>query len=342
MDINWPEGIDIADTAVTIPMTLLLKIGNDLTLAQEDRKAAEQRVITLEGEKRTLTDRVTALALQEKGLAQRILDLEKALAEATKPPVVTPPPIPNPIPRAPIVSKTEARDLAALTIEKGDGSPGPVMYTNVREVILRAKSMGFNAWRGFLNADEVRKHLATPLSSEDHLPAFGRKHGLHFIADTVDAVIPKLGDEQLRAYLKGLESMGALAIVFNDANQYETIDLVAWTKRVREVLPNMPLIASLTGVANIGVYPMFDLFEAQTFGAVNELGNFLARPFDIFCLDARKSMSAIDITTRAAIVLPKKISAFFYYADTAQDWLNMPLDKQAAIRKMIESWKMAR
>jgi hypothetical protein len=210
----------------------------------------------------------------------------------------------------------------------------------VRNVLLLAKGMGFNAWRGFFNPDEVRESHVLPSTHDDHLPAFGRRLGLEFIADTVDAVMPDLDDAQLRSYLKGLEGMGARAVVFNDANQYETLDLIKWTERVRAVLPNMPIIASLQGSAKIQGYPMFDLFEAQTFGKPDELKTFFGRAFNIFCLDARKGMSAVDITTRGAIILEKKPKAFFYYADTASDWLNMTLDKQGAIRGIIKDWKI--
>jgi hypothetical protein len=108
------------------------------------------------------------------------------------------------------------------------------------------------------------------------------------------------------------------------------------------VLPNMPIIASLRGSAKIQGFPMFDLFEAQTFGSVDELRTFFGRAFNIFCLDARKGMSAVDITTRGAIILQAKPKAFFYYADLASDWLNMTLEKQGAIRGIIKDWKAAR
>lgn len=346
MDINWPDGIDIADTAVTLPMDRLLKISNALTLAQEDRAMSEKRVITLEGEKRALTERITLLTNQEKGLAQRITDLEKALAEATKPPVVTPPAppptIPNPIPRIPVINKTQISGMAALTIAKDMGEPDDGMYADVRSIMAKAKSMGFNAWRGFFNIDEVRKHLRRTAIDVNHLPAQGRMLGLQFIADSIGTALVELDSAGAREYLKGLEAMGAVAVVFDDANDEKTSDLESWAGIVRMVLPNMPIIASLTGVANIGQYPMFDFFEAQTFGNTDELKMFLGRPFDIFCLDARKDISAAGITTRAAIVLPAKPKALFYYVDRMEDWLNMPLDKQSAIRKMIESWKATR
>lgn len=320
--------INMTTSTITMTMADFWKMGIDL---QETRKERD----TLTAEKIALSGRITLL--------------EKQLAEATKPPVVvppviTPPVIPNPIPRPPTINKTEIIGVAALTIEKGDGDPGVKMYTDVRNVLLKAKGMGFNCWRGFFNIDEVRKTLGLQRSDPNHLPEYGRTLGIDFIADTVDAMMPKLDINGQREYLKGLEAMGAQAVVFNDANQYETLDLVEWTDAVRRVLPNMPIIASLTGVANIAKYPMFDFFEAQTFGNVGELENFIERPFDIFCLDARKAITAEGITTRAAAVLAagRKVKAFFYYADLANDWLAMGLDKQNAIRKMIANWKAAR
>jgi hypothetical protein len=339
------ELIATPGTTITLPgdaVATLLETLKETTAQRETyRLTAESQEENL----KALAKKFTASEQDKVALSKQVQELTRALEEAKKPPVtVPPPPIPHPIPRPPVISKTEISGLFALTIEKGKKEPTDAMYADVRTVLMKAKGMGFNAWRGFFNIDEVREHLARKASDPKHLPQYGRSLGIDFIADTVDAMMPKLDVNGQREYLKGLEAMGAMAVVFNDANQYETLDLIEWTDAVRRVLPNMPIIASLRGNGRISEYPMFDLFEAQTFGKEEELLTFLDRPFNIFCLDARKSISAEGITTRAAIVLAReeKLKAFFYYTDLASDWLTMPLDKQQAIRKMIENHRAAR
>lgn len=344
MAINLPtKTIDLPTNINTVTTTITMTIA-DFWKMTADLQAERKQVDTLTAEKNEALLLRAAADAHAKLLSEKIstLEVQIALLTHTFPP--KPPTIPNPIPRALIINKTEITGVAALTIEKGKKEPSDAMYSEVRDVMVKAKGMGFNAWRGFFNEDEVREHQTRKASDPKHLPEFGRTLGLDFIADTVDAMLPKLDINGQREYLKGLEAMGAQAVVFNDANQYETLDLVEWTDAVRRVLPNMPIIASLTGVANIAKYPMFDFFEAQTFGNVGELENFIERPFDIFCLDARKAITAEGITTRAAAVLAagRKVKAFFYYADLANDWLAMGLDKQNAIRKMIANWKAAR
>ncbi len=298
----------------------LVKVQSDLTAANTALAQSRAAQIQSQAEANTL-----------------IADLRKQLAEATKPPVVVPPVTPPPTkPLAPLISKSEIRNLRALTIEKGQSAPNDAMYTEVRNVMAKAKGMGFNCWRGFFNFEEVRKHLRLQATDINHLPAFGQKWGLAFVADTVDAMLPRLDIAGQTEYLQGLERMGALAVVINDADQYAQDELLEWTTRVRKTLPNMPIIASLTGTADISKYGMFDFREAQTFGKVTELKGFFDGGFDIFCLDARNAMSAVDITTRGAVILATKPDAVFYYTDLARDWINMSLDKQGAIRRVIE------
>jgi hypothetical protein len=329
----------IADpnTLITLPGPTIVKLIEERAEATSQRdtykltaESADGQVKTLNTQLRLATDRITELS-------RRVETLTAQLQEAAQPPVVPPA-----APPSPLISKTEFSGVAGLTIEKSLKTPDDAMYAQVREVLTWAAGRGFNTWRGFFNADEVRQHLRLKDADPKHLPAFGRQHGLGFIADTVGTALKKLDSGGQREYLKGLEALGALAVVFNDANNEETLDLVEWTQCVRTVLPNMPIIASLTGTANITSYPMFDYLEAQTFGTRDELSRFLERAFNIFCLDARKGISATDLTVRAAIVLAANPKAFFYYADTTADWLNMPLDKQGTIRSMIAKWKALR
>lgn len=239
---------------------------------------------------------------------------------------------------APIINRQELNCVAALTIEKGDNEPSDEQYATVRHVLMQAASMGFNTWRGFFNLDEVREHLNMEPGDPNHLPQFGRTRGLEFIADTIDVVIPRLNDADLSAYIKGLETMGARAVVFNDADQYSIETLEKMVGRFR-VISDLPVIASLRASANIRMYTMFDYVEAQTFGTASELPNFLALPFDLFCLDARETMTAATLNERGEIMLAAQPQAFFYYASQAEDWLAMPAEEAAAIKGIIERWK---
>jgi hypothetical protein len=239
---------------------------------------------------------------------------------------------------APVITKHELNGVVALTIEKGDHAPSDEQYATIRSVLMRASAMGFNTWRAFFNPDEVREHTNRIADDPNHLPQFGCRNGLVFIADTVDAIVPKLNDEELRGYIQGLETMGALAFVVNDANQYSIEALEQMVMRIRAV-SNLPIMASFTGSANIAAYPMFDYYEAQTFGTTDEFVDFLARPFDVYCLDARESMTARGLQERGDILLAIRPRAFFYYTAVADDWLAMPNEEIETITGIIKHWK---
>jgi hypothetical protein len=368
MDIKWPDSVPIEATAIIMPSATLLKMGNDLTLAQMDRDLAQAEVLTANELVTALRAQVTRLTEQDQAKAKRIEDLEQALAEATKPPVIPPPSIPHPIPRAPVISKTEARDLVGLTIENGDDDPDPEQYTLIRKVLTRAAGI-FNTARWFMNAFEVAKHATLDTTDRNHLPGFAKGLGITYVADTVDSEVwrvmqievdPKKTPQEkaratagLKAYLQGLETLAA-AFVINDANQYreaKTPDgtpkyprgtLERIVERIRAITPNTPLIASLTATAHISEYPMFDLYEAQTFGSQSELAGFLTRAFDIFCLDARDTMTAEGLRVRGQVILTTKPRAIFYYTDQAGDWLSMPNDKLETIKGIVAQLKTAR
>lgn len=334
----------IADpnTTITLPGTVIATLLATIQERTSERDTFKLTAESLDKQLGTVTEEAAAAHKETLALKTQVQGLEQALRDATKPPVIIPPTIPSPLPANMVIDKTQISGVAALTIEKSLNEPDDTMYTDVRNVLRWAGTMGFNLWRGFFNADEVRKHQSLKPTDPNHLPAFGRNNGVQFVADTVATALKTLDSKGQREYLKGLEAMGALAVVFNDVNDELHTDLQAWTDTVRAVLPKMPIIASLKGNAKTSDYPMFDLFEAQTFGSRADLTAFLERAFNIFCLDARKGISATDLTVRAAIVLAANPKAFFYYADTTADWLNMPLDKQGAIRSMIAKWKALR
>jgi hypothetical protein len=95
--------------------------------------------------------------------------------------------------------------------------------------------------------------------------------------------------------------------------------------RVRK-FSKLPIMASLTGTAVIGQYAMFDYTEAQTFGRIGELDDFLKRPFDAFCLDAQSSASADYLMKAHDVVLQFAPRFVFYYTalDRKTDWRQMP------------------
>jgi hypothetical protein len=368
--MNLSQLIENPFTSITLPGALVAELVSDA--AKADALAVE---LAAETDTHLKTQRALANAQAAAIDANTLIaDLRKQLAEATKPPV-TPPVIVPPItppptkPLGPLISKTEIRNLWALTIENGDDEPDQQQYTLVRSVLTKAAGMKFNAARWFLNAFEVANHDRRSETDINHLPGFARALGIAYIADTVDSEVwrvlaieddPEKTTEEkaraavgLRAYLVGLVKLGALAFVVNDANTYRTAKFPNGTlerivARIRSITPGIPLIASLTGnavIANYKIMPgdskevaatKFDFVEAQTFGKLSELKGFFEGGFDVYCLDARTGMSAVDITTRGAVILTARPNAIFYYADLASDWLNMSLDKQGALRRVIE------
>lgn len=240
----------------------------------------------------------------------------------------------------PVITRHELSGVVALTVEKGDNAPSEEQYNTIRNVLVHASTMGFNTWRAFFNFDEVRHHINTSFDDPNHLPQFGCRNGLVFIADTVDAVIPRLNDDEVRQYIQGLEAMGAQAFVVNDADQYPVDVLEHMVSRIRAV-SGRPIIASLRGTADKNAYPMFDFLEAQTFGTFDEFSSFLAQPFDVYVLDAREKMTAESLQERGNMILASRPSAFFYYTAKADDWLAMPHEEVETIKSIINHWKSA-
>lgn len=302
-------------------------------------------------------DALTAMT-QQKNAADKALEAERqALAKAVivnrelseqlqARPVIG-------ITRKPTITKTDMRDVAGVAIPKGN-APGAVQDQNARDMMLLWAMMGGNAWRGFFNLSEVKAHVVMADSNVNHLPGFGRKLGLTFIADTVNNAALNLSDNDLDAYIAGLLKMGAAAFYFDDANQYREArnadgtpkypadKLETMVARIRKRAPNTPLIASLTSNAVIANYKdpktLFDFVEAQTFGKIGELTGMLGKGFDVYCLDGRKEISLDYLTKAVEIIAQHNPKNVFYYVTAITDWKGMPnqlpLIKQAANRWM--------
>lgn len=353
--------INMTTTTITLSFGDFWQLGTDLQAARNDRAA--------------LTD-------ENHTLAARIADLEKQLADALKPPppVVIPPPVVVPPvikPRTLTLTREVIKDLAGITIENGNSEPNAAQYALVRATLKQAAEMGFNAARWFMNEAEVKKHLTLVNATTDHLPNYARSLGMTYIADTVDSVVwstlkeidnPKSSPaenakslQDLRVYLEGLMKLGARAFVVNDANQYRdnknadgsplypagTLERIV--SRIRAVTPDMPLIASLTGNADIVSYRImpgdskevaagkFNFVEAQTFGKPGELPGFLGKPFDAFVFDGRKGVTEAYLRAVQPMILAANPDAFFWYPTLASDWQTMPA-QVAIIKDTVQAW----
>jgi hypothetical protein len=241
------------------------------------------------------------------------------------------PPVVLPVTRKPTISRPEMNSVAGICVAKGN-APSASQDQNARDLILLASFMGFNVWRGFMNLQEVKAHTAMLDSNINHLPGYGRRLNVTFVADTVNWAAVNLSDVDLVVYLNGLVKMGAAAFYFDDANQYRDTTkypagkLEVLVKRVRDITPQVPLIASLTATATINDYkPLFDHVEAQTFGKITELEGFLKRGFDVYCLDGRKEISVDYLTQATEIILRNPVRSFFFYPTTATEWKSMTL-----------------
>lgn len=259
--------------------------------------------------------------------------------------------------RKPIISKAEMLNVAGVAIPKGN-APSAAQDQNARDMMLMASLMGLNAWRGFFNLNEVKAHAAMLENNPNHLPGYGRRLGLTFFADTLNNPAVNYSDPDLKVYMEGLRKMagaGPFIGYFDDANQYREVKnadgtlkypkgtLERLVTRIRQYAPDIILVASLTANAAIGEYkPLFDFVEAQTFGKIGELPGFLDRKFDVFCLDARKEISADYLAQAAEILVSKNPRSIFYYVTSITDWKNMP-GQLLLIKQNVTRWmSMAR
>lgn len=302
-----------------------------LSTMTAEKNAADE---ALEAAKNTIRDNQAVIGQH----AATILNLQKQIADLTKPPVI--------IPRKPTITKALMKDVAGLAIPKGN-APSASQDQNARDLMLLWSLMGGNAWRGFFNLQEIKAHTAMAESNINHLPGYGRRLGLTFIADTLNNLAVNLNDADLKTALDGLRKMSGtdpFIGVFDDANQYR--DELKYPKgtlerlvgRIRSIAPDIILIASLTANATINDYkPLFDFVEAQTFGKITELPVFLGRSFDVYCLDGRKEITADYLTKAGEIIASANPRSIFYYVTSITDWKGIP-EKLPLIKQAVSKW----
>jgi hypothetical protein len=265
----------------------------------------------------------------------------QALREAVKP---------KPVPGAAIISRTELRNVRGFCITLGEESPSAEVDAVAVKLIELGASMGYNVVRFYRNKDEVRDDVKRRADDPRHLYAVAHRHGLVVAADTINRAALEFSDADLKAYLAGLETLGAKLLVFDDANQYRekrkdgtyypanTLeDMVA---RVRK-FSGLPILASVRANAVIAQYrPLFDFVEFQTFGTAPELDTFLQRPADAFVLDTSATASLAYLNKVHATVLKRQPVATFDYSawDEKINWLDVP-DKVAVIKKRVQAVK---
>jgi hypothetical protein len=307
------------------------------------------RVATLESD---LEEKNAALLLKEKEIfdlngtigrhADTIINLQRQIETR---PIVG-------IPRKPTIDKITMKDVAGVAIPKGN-APSAAQDQNSRDMMLLWSMMGGNAWRGFFNLQEIKAHVAMLDNNINHLPGYGRRLGLTFIADTLNNLAVNLSDSDLKIALDGLRKMSGtdkFIGFFDDANQYRearnadgTLKYPAGTLerlvgRIRSIAPDMILIASLTANATINDYkPLFDFVEAQTFGPITDLPKFLVRSFDVYCLDGRKEISVDYLTKSVEIIAQNNPKNLFWYVTGINDWKGMG-EKIPLIKQIVSRW----
>jgi hypothetical protein len=297
--------------------------------------------------------------------AEKETELNKALAEQgalvlrLQEELKNIPPVVLPVVRKPTITKTELLNVAGICVKKDD-APTTTQDENARQLILLASMMGFNVWRGFFNLGEVKAHLTYSETNIKNLPGYGRSLNMVFMADTVNSdAISALSELDFEICIRGLIKMGAVALFFDDANQYRddrnADGSLKWPQgtlekrvaRVRKYSGDIPLIASLRGNAITSDYkPLFDFVEAQTFGGkITELDYFLKRKadFEVFNLDGQKTEVTLEyLKASEPVVLRNNPDNIYYYPQTATEWKTMPLHLPI-IKQIITRWmSMAR
>lgn len=344
------------DAPVMIAKGEIEGLAKTLETAETDRDFYVNEAARLQAERDTLAVQTGELAALNATLAKDSADA-KALIAALRKDIERLQSMPTTSwKRVPVISRDVFENVAGVTIENSLVSPDTPQYDRVRLNLMLIAGMGFNTARWSMNALEVKRHVSLPETNIAHLPGFANSLGIVYGADTVDRYVwdtlkaeaaaqdatVKAGlAAALKAYLLGLAKW-AKYFYFNDANQYTGTTfpkdtLTTMVQRVREIVPEMPLIASLTANAVTADYSMFDHVEAQTFGTVNEFKTFLSRPFDVWCLDGRKSVTAAYLKEIAAPFLTARKEAFFFYPTTVSDWLVMPA-QMTAIRELVAKW----
>jgi hypothetical protein len=291
-------------------------------------------------------------AITERNIAQSsLLDANRALGESvarerelqarilelTKPPVVIPPPT---SPQK--VTRTALGRWAGFTIEHGKVAPSVTQSAIARKAMDWGKGMGMDLYRIFLNPSETGAMRKMTADNPENFIAYGRSIGLRWMADTMDTILGLLPSrDALKLYCDHLIAMGCEGFYVNDADRaaipFETLKIMIG--RLRDVAPDMPIFLSLMGSANLDLYKtVADYVEIQTFGTVLELATFLKRGA-IPCLDLRKPLTAADLKLRAEVALRFPPACFFFYADLAQDYQDMPDDEDVIVKGFIEAWK---
>lgn len=300
-------------------------------------------------ENRTLSKLNEEQAEQIDTLLLRIAKLEGTplpiVVTPDKPPVVEPP-VAGAV--KPIITKTELRNVAGYCITLGENAPSAGVDATARNLIVMGEGMGMNCVRFYRNPDEVRADVKRTPDDLRNLYSFSRKHGMVVVADTVDSVVLELNDTELKDYADGIKKLGAVLVVFNDANQfrgnrkdgtpYPAGTLEKMVARWRAV-SDLPIMASVTAGAKIEDYkPLFDFVEAQTFGKPAELDQFLDRGFDAYCLDGQASASLDYLRKAHDIILKDNPVAVWWYSawDEKTLWTSM-LDKTPLIEKTMKA-----
>lgn len=354
-------GIDVKNLPTIVPLSTLIDLHKALSLREMERDTARKEAEALAQEKavltqetQTLTGKLSTANQTSAALEKQVQDLTKALAEATKPPVVVPPPPPIPAPNArQDVWPEEPAFLfdrrVMATIENSMTEPSPTQYTAVKRGVDTLEALGVDAIRLYLGPLEVLGHLdptAKPFGSLGNLADYIRAKKRHVIADGIDRVLDLLTDAQLAVHVAGLETLRFAGVCWNDADKDDVSKLADDVARIRTAGWNGPIIFSLRGSAKIADYAEIKdiVFEFQTFGKPGEFPGFVATDADILCLDLRVPQTRDDIAHLFSVALAHKTTAprgYTLYTSKTRDWVATPADEVTEIRRFTQRLKAA-
>lgn len=352
--IEFPDDIDpkagmitltLADTSKTIQHNVTIQN----TKLQQQLAAANAQIQQLQEQARQSAALVANLKFQ---LAEALKD---------KPPVDDPPPEEPPVVPGALkttLTKTTMVNVAGATIT-ADDTPTDAQDEMVRQALELCEAVGLTHARFMLNFEQAKAMAGYGEDDPRNLPAFGRRHHVKFIVDSMNTQAKRVTEgnltkAQYEDYFRWMKKLGAEAVWFDDVDDVKKAPFIhEWIKITQDAMKtaglDVPLCGSFMALFDRAKYPGFDFYEIQTFtNKPTELTNFFKRrDVDVFCLDGQRSESVAELKSNTAITLAANIPNFMFYTifdgpkDNETDWREMPA-QVAEIKNFVGKWKTAR
>ena len=365
-DLPTLVGIGLEDIPMLVPMGLLMKINKRLTDAALKRNEAEQEVVAVNEKLATATSRIDDLNTKlansntanqelaaklsasedrEKGLQQRVKEMEAAQKPTTPPK----PTVPTPDTDIDVWHNEPAFDVSSIvgaTIENSMVDPTTTQYTAVKRAADALDALGVNTVRFYLGPAEIAAYVdpgGQMFGKLGNLINYVRAKHMHFIADGFDRVMQELGDEKLKRHVNGLKANHTWALCWNDADKIPVAQLKDEVKRVRAAGWDGPIIFSLRGTAKLSEYKIEGVYlEIQTFGSEDEFDTYAESKADLLCLDTRSPQTEAQIKRIFDVSLKKEEDrprGYFLYTSKTRDWAATPDNEVKAIRDFVQRAK---